>query len=66
MFSSVLLGPPHSLPDVFGEDALAGMRRHSCLSEPFIDPENLAAHADQLAGAEVIFSTWGMPKMDEA
>lgn len=66
MFSSVLIAPPFRLPQIFNEDTLDLIRQHSRLSEPFIDPAKLAEHADQLAAAEVIFSTWGMPKMDAA
>lgn len=41
-------------------DALADV-----LAEPFTQSE-VTAHADELARAEVIFSGWGAPKLDEA
>ena len=66
MFSSVLIAPPFRLPQVYHDDTIARIRERSRLSEPFIDPTRLADFADQLAEAEIIFSTWGMPKMDAA
>jgi len=65
MFSSVLIAPASLRADVFSETAIARFRESSRLREPFIDPSQLNAHADQLAEAEIILSTWGMPRLDE-
>lgn len=66
MFSSVVIAPAFRLPQVYSKATLARLREQCRLGEPFIDPAQLAEHATQLAEAEVIFSTWGMPKMDAA
>lgn len=64
MLSSVLLAPSHLLSSVFDDEILSRIGAHSRLATPYFDATTLEANQKPLADAEVIFSTWGMPRMD--
>ena len=51
---------------VYGEDRLARIRQLGELHPVLLTSQNLAQESSQLADVEILFSTWGMPKLTEA
>ena len=51
---------------VFSPSMLAKLEELSGGPVHWVDPEDMDAGADTLASARVLFSTWGMPKMDSS
>ena len=50
---------------VFPDEAINKIKRYGELSSELIDRKNIENHKDFLTGAEVAFSTWGMPALSE-
>jgi phosphoglycerate dehydrogenase-like enzyme len=63
---TAFMAPPQNRELVFSPQMLAEVERLSGGSLTWIDPENLNDHAAELAAVEVLFGTWGMPKMDSS
>ena len=64
--TSILLGPAETLRSVYPSDTRIALKREAGLSfelEP--DRPVLEAHREALADCRTIFSTWGMPALDE-
>lgn len=66
MKKAVLLGPDHLLSAAYPPELRARLSRLVSLHPQEIPPEQWPEHAGTLAGAEFIFSTWGMPPLDTA
>lgn len=56
---------PDKLPEIYGVDALRRIRENANVLGPVFAGADWRKNADQLREAEVIFSGWGAPKMDE-
>jgi phosphoglycerate dehydrogenase-like enzyme len=61
---TAFMAPPQNRELVFSPQMLAEVERLSGSPTVWLDPENLNDHAADLAEVEVLFGTWGMPKMD--
>lgn len=62
--AGVFLLDGSTFPLVYGPAEEAELRALFALDPVVLTPENYAAHPAALAEAEVIFSSWGVPRMD--
>jgi len=65
MKKAVLVGPPHLLASAYPPELRDRLARFVDLESREISPEAWRDHRTTLSGAELIFSTWGMPVLDE-
>jgi len=63
---ALLLGNPANIPLAYPDDLLAGIGKLVHLLPEPVEGANWKNHAAALAEAELIFATWGMPKLDES
>ena len=65
MKKAVLLGPQHLLASAYPPELRARLGQFVDLNSSEIPPESWRDHRAALSGAELIFSTWGMPVLDQ-
>lgn len=63
---SLIVMYPHAAAEVYGYATVVAIAHHTVLLAPALSAEALAERPELLAQAEVIFSGWGAPVMDEA
>lgn len=56
---------PRALPEVFGADSIARIKRRASLRAAVVPGISWKRHARVLADVEILFSGWGAPVMDE-
>ncbi len=62
---ALVICPPEHREHVFPPDVLQEIAALADCPWPVLDPKNWADAGEALGGADVIFSTWGMPKLSE-
>ncbi len=61
---AAFFGDPMWINKVYGPLEQEDLRKHCQFIEPVVDLHNFEAHARSLREVEVIFSTWGMPRLE--
>ncbi|MCX6360116.1 MAG: hydroxyacid dehydrogenase [Armatimonadetes bacterium] len=66
MVTTALLAPLRLVDRVYGPDRLKRIEAMTGRSPLHIEPAEVRARLDELAGVEMILSTWGMPRLEAA
>ncbi|TVR45327.1 MAG: glycerate dehydrogenase [Puniceicoccaceae bacterium] len=66
MPTALLIAPAHSTEMVYGPEELAALRVLVDLAAPPLSPAEARDQPDLLKQAEILLSTWGAPRLDEA
>lgn len=61
---SLVVMVPHLLDSVYGPDSLARIAQETELLAPPLDGKQLVARPELLREVEVIFASWGIPRLD--
>jgi phosphoglycerate dehydrogenase-like enzyme len=63
--TAIYLLPQPSFDLIYGPEERADIAQRVEVLDPLVVPDVMSKHVDQLAAAELIFSGWGAPKLDE-